>query len=219
MKQIMLRIRKKTLVPTKRAIKHQYRSDWITVGTVSYAESYPLFKFINGVSGLETDADLAKLIKKNFGTGIYSVLGFQKGRSGFWSFMKVECKENTFIRLSKTVTQEMKEAMQLHTEYNRLKTMFKQATSSDVKEDLSNQIHDLEEDLNLTKEIINLEKGKTGCYPYLYSIKPVYREHSYEQKGYLEYEKNKRNTIKKEEKIPEPQIQQAPKPHVMEELW
>ena len=35
------------------------------------------------------------------------------------------------------------------------------------------------EELDLSKEIIQLEKGKNGPAPYLHSILPVYQEHEY----------------------------------------
>ena len=52
---IMLLIRRKTLVPSIRQIKHQYRNDWKLIWKVPYWKSAELFYEIGG-GPIKTDA-------------------------------------------------------------------------------------------------------------------------------------------------------------------
>jgi len=179
MKPFRLTIRKKTLVPTKHKIKHEWRSDWITVAKVDYDMCCQLFKPINGTGKCSSDAQFCKIILDNYGTGIYSVIAFHKGRRGFYSFMKVQINPTTFQRLQSNITPEQKEKQKLMVEYNRIKKQYDACQDEVEKNDLKEQMDDMAEELDLSKEIIQLEKGKNGPAPYLHSILPVYQEHEY----------------------------------------
>ena len=85
MKPIRLLIRKKTLVPTKYQLKHQYRSDWKKVCSIDYEKSREIFFELGGP--VKTDGQFAKVVFENFGEGEYSVIYWCKGRKGFRSFI------------------------------------------------------------------------------------------------------------------------------------
>jgi hypothetical protein len=179
MRPVRLRIRKKVLVPTKHAIAHQYRSDWITVGVIDYFDSANFF------SKIKTDAQFAYYLLKKYGKGIYSVLGFKKGREGFYAFLKINCMEDRFCRMPKVETQEQKENRELSFEKRRLNRQLKQ--NEDLTDDQKDLIHEnLEEvnaDLEINKEIGEIDSIKRGPAPYLKSTLPIYREHEYAMPG------------------------------------
>lgn len=174
MKPIKIRIRKKTLVPTKRAIINQFRSDWILVGVIDYIESLDFF------SRIRTDAQFALWLKQTYGNGIYSMIAWKKGREGFFSFLTVECMDERFKRLQKKETQEQKEARELQCESNRLKRQLKgDGLDDEQKKEIQNQMQDINSDLSLNKEIISLDSKAVGCSPYLRSTLPLFKEHEY----------------------------------------
>lgn len=94
---IILLIRKKKLVPTKRQIKHQERSDWKLPCKVSYEQSAEIFFEIGG-GPIRTDAQFAALILKDFGPGEYSILDSRKGRKGFKRFIQFIVKSNGYFQ-------------------------------------------------------------------------------------------------------------------------
>ena len=66
---ILIRIHKKTLVPTKRRIKHNARSDWKIKGKIDYEDSEQIFFVLGGL--IKTDAQFAKALFDDFGPGEY----------------------------------------------------------------------------------------------------------------------------------------------------
>lgn len=181
MRGLLLRIRKKTLVPTKHALVHQTRSDWITVGVLQPQDVVRLFCHYSSNGYIKTDAQFALWIYTQWGAGIYSVLAFAKGRKGFWNFMKVECTSEGFIRLAKNQSQSEKEKLEMATEYRKLKKNFDKTEDEDERKLLKEDMSDIEEDLEMQGELVELEKpSRSGCYPYLKSIQPVYKFHNYE---------------------------------------
>ena len=171
---ITIIIQRKTLVPTKRAIVHAFRSDWIPVNKITAFESYEFFKKIT------TDALFSKYIVDNFGPGIYSCIGFPKKRRGCIRFLQVECKENSYIRLKRKLTAEQEENKKLLFEKRRIERRLKQdgeKMDHEVKEGMKDEINLYESLLDTDNEAA----GFGGCYPYLRSVQPVYKEHDYSE--------------------------------------
>ena len=173
MKPIKLRIRKKVRVPTKNAIVHQFRSDWKLVGVIEYAQSTMLFKCLGGK--IETDAQFAKLIFDNYGSGIYSVIGWKKGHEGFFSFGMWEVHEDGFARLKKNKTNEDNENEKIRRKLRELKKQSDKIPTEELQE----EIEELKEDVDLNKMIKEAEPKK-GPSPYLKQTQPLYRMHSYQ---------------------------------------
>jgi len=180
---IRLSIRKKTLVPTKHAIIHKFRSDWIQVGTIDYNTSPRIFKKIANMGPIETEAQFARFLLINWGPGEYYVMAWKKGREGFWNFLKIMCYDNGFWqRLPKRESKEDKELKILKQDYNKLKSRLSDAESDNDKIEIANETNDLIEDFSLTKDINDLEKSmkRVGPSPYLTSNIPVYKQHEYD---------------------------------------
>jgi len=95
---------------------------------------------IDDNSRIKTEAQLAKFIFDNFGTGRYMCLGYQRGYSGFWNFWIGEIMENGFIR-DRNVNREV----------DKLKKELQQTDSYEEREAI-------EEEIELEKEIHNLKK-------------------------------------------------------------
>jgi len=112
-------VRKKTLVPTRRQMVHMWRSDWKQIRRINFDEICSMFNYFNPEAKIVTDSQLAKLIKDNYGTGIYSILYYRKGKEGFASLMKFECKEDLWARLPKQLTADEKEKQKLALEARR----------------------------------------------------------------------------------------------------
>ena len=189
---IKLRFQRKTRVPTKNAIVHQFRSDWRFVGMIDYPLSIKVFKIIDGTGVIETDAQFAKLILVSFGPGEYIVKAWKRGHEGFWLFMHIICFTNGFFkRIERNISVDEKEARVSVLDYKRLKSQLGSAESPNEKESIRQEIDSTEEMMSLNKEIAELTKGKKrGPYPYLKSIQPVYKEHEYQeyQREYKEEE-------------------------------
>lgn len=183
MMPVSLLIQRKTKVPTKHQIAHMYRSDWKKVGKINYEDSKRLFKNIENVGIIETDAQFCNWLLDNFGVGTYFISAWRKGHKGFWSFMKVEIKEEGFRRLPKNVSKDELEKKQEIQEQKELKKRLATADKDEVVE--------IKEDLETSDEVVKIieedmqesKKTKRGCYPYLKSIQPVYSFHSYEDYG------------------------------------
>lgn len=190
MQPISLSIRKKTLVPTKKAIVHTHRSDWKLAYRLLYQESSIFF------SKVKYDNQFAKWLKDNFGIGIYSIIYWKKGQEGFKSFMKIECLEHTYKRLRKKLTKEQSEKNKIVSEKRRIERRLKNEGNLDIKDNLNEDLNQLNEELGLSKEIIKLEKGPS-CYPYLKTLMPIFAEHRYDE----EYRERPINTIRKRAKI------------------
>src|SRR3989304_362858 len=102
MKLIRLHIKKKTLVPTKHQIIHEFRSDWKHIYTITPDMNFEFLMHI------KNDAQLACWLRDNFGVGEYSLI-FWGGGEGFKRFCKLKCNEETYQRLRKVETPEQKE--------------------------------------------------------------------------------------------------------------
>ena len=178
MKPVTIIIRKKTKVPTKYNLNHAWRSDWKKTGKISYGDSFKIFRSI-GSGSIETDSQFAKLLYINYGSGIYSLIAWRKGREGFWSFMKIELTDQGFLRLPKTQTQEGKEKRDTIVEIRRLNKKLIDVSNTKEKERIQTEINSLKEDYDINDEIIKLE-NTSGCSNYLKSTKPLYKFHAYE---------------------------------------
>ena len=187
-RQIILLIRKKTEVPTKRQIKHQKRSDWKLAWKVSYEQSAEIFFDIGG-GPIKTDAQFAALILKDFGPGEYSILDIKKGRKGFRSFMHFIVKSNGYFKQVKAGVYKNKRKENLETEYAKAKFDFQESKSE----------YNWDEMKNLQRKIDRADHAQ-GPYPILESLQPRYREHKIEGwEGFEEIE------VEQEEDQEEPQ--------------
>jgi len=91
---ILIRIHKKTLVPTKRQIKHHTRSDWKIKGKIDYEDSEQIFFVLGGL--IKTDAQFAKALFDDFGPGEYMCIYWRKGMKGFRNFIIDEASDERF---------------------------------------------------------------------------------------------------------------------------
>lgn len=192
---IKLRARRKTRVPTKNNAVHQYRYDWKKAFVIEYHESVQFFHSINGTGKLKTDAQFAKWILDNFGTGTYSIIGWRRGYQGFFPFMKVEIRPTSYLRLKrkKSKTQESLEATR--GKIYAIKEQMKYAGEED-QEILNNQLADLNEDYEIDIELKGFDsKKKPTCGQYLKSIKPLYVEHPYDAVDSPEEEQEEEETF------------------------
>jgi hypothetical protein len=99
---IKIRIHKKTLVPTKKQVKHSVRSDWKYIATIDYKKSAKLFYYI-GEGPLKNDAQFAKVIFDNYGSGEYLLIYWKLGMKGFKKFMQVDCDAEGYQLTKATV--------------------------------------------------------------------------------------------------------------------
>lgn len=180
MKPILLRIRKKTKVPTKYQLNHLWRSDWKMAGVISYADSMRMFANI-GNGPIKTDAQFAKYLYQSYGEGIYSILAWRKGRVGFWSFLTIELDSSGFARVPKNVTSEEREKKANIRNYKRLQEKLKKTTDNDERQEIKELINDAKDDIEFDEEMAELDVDvKRGPTPYLKQSQPVYRKHNYE---------------------------------------
>ena len=178
MKPILILIRKKVRVPTKFQLKHKWRSDWKKVGKIEYNQCQQLFKPCGGIVG--TDAQFAKFLYDNFGTGIFSTVYWKKGLAGVHAFMKVELYADGFRRLPKTKTQEQWEMEKARRRILKLKNKIKK-NDGDFDE-LKSEIDEIREDYDMSKEIETMTSSRhSGVSPYLKSTIPIYKFHAYEE--------------------------------------
>ena len=182
MKPIQLHIRRKTKVPTNKQIVHRYRSDWKTVGRIAYIESEILFKTI-GDGKIETDADFAKFIRDNYGTGIYYAVCWMRGRRGFFCFIKIEIRDKTYLRLKKKKSQEQLENLRLKRKKEEISANITHVEGDD-SEELISDLDEVMSDMKLNDEIIDEDsKNRYGPGGYLKTIRPIYQEHLYDESG------------------------------------
>ena len=165
---IILLIRKKTKVPTKRQIKHQERSDWKLKWKVSYEQSAEIFFEIGG-GPIKTDAQFAALILQDFGPGEYSILDIKKGRKGFRSFMHFIVDSKGYFQQVKAGVYKNKRKENLETEYSRAKFDYQESKSEFNWDELD----------KLQKKIDRADHAQ-GPYPILQSLSPRYRSHQIE---------------------------------------
>ena len=165
---IILLIRKKKLVPTKRQIKHQERSDWKLIWKVSYEQSAEIFFEIGG-GPIKTDAQFAALILKDFGKGEYSILDCRKGRKGFRSFMHFIVKSDGYFKQVKAGVYKNKRKEKLEVEYAIAKFDYREMKSEANWDEMQ----------NLQRKIERADHAQ-GPYPILESLQQRYREHRIE---------------------------------------
>jgi len=165
---ILLLIRKKTLVLTKKQIKHQYRNDWKLAWKVSYEQSAEIFFEIGG-GPIKTDAQFAALILQDFGPGEYSILDIKKGRKGFRSFMHFIVDSKGYFQQVKAGVYKNKRKENLETEYSRAKFDYQESKSEFNWDELD----------KLQKKIDRADHAQ-GPYPILQSLSPRYRSHQIE---------------------------------------
>lgn len=177
MKQVRLRIRKKTLVPTTNAIAHEWRSDWKMAGVIDYSDS-DMFNRIGG-GPIKNDAQFAKFLHDRLGDGIYSLLLWKHGTRGFSSFMKIELKMGGFKRLPKTISQDKKDKTDNILEIKNLNKKINHEEDETKKSELQEEVEDLMRENNINNDLIKLEKGYS-CSQYLTSTRPIYKFHSYD---------------------------------------
>jgi len=183
MRPLQIHIKRKTRVPTKNQIIHQYRSDWKVVAKLSYPETSRLFNCFNIGGAIKTDAQFAKFLYDHLGKGEYLCLAWCKGREGFYNFWKVHLDGFGFTRLPKNVTQEDKDRQKTVRDFKELKNRLK--TESDVieRDSIQKEIAELSEEIDFDREIKELSSSSSGPSPYLKQSIPVYKVHAYESYG------------------------------------
>jgi len=191
-KPIKLRIRRKTKVYTNKSSKYLYRQDWKLAGVIEYGDSCNIFKCLGGL--IENDAQFAKLLFDNYGKGIYSLLAWQKGYQNFWGFIKIELTPTGFKRLPKNLNEEMRDILRNRKEIKRLQKIQKQS-SDKQREEIQNDIDDLNDEISCSNEIKKLDTKSRGCKEFLKTTTPLYKGHAYE-----DYKNITTNEKKREEK-------------------
>jgi len=168
-KPILLLVRKKTLVPSIRQIKHQYRSDWKLICKVDYQRSAEIFFEIGG-GPVKTDAQFVKLVLEEFGEGEYSILDCKKGRKGFRSFMHFIVDSEGYFKQVKAGVYKNRRKFDLEDEYKKAKQEYQESRSEANWDELD----------EIQKKIDRSEHAQ-GPYPYLESLQPRYRVHRIER--------------------------------------
>ena len=165
---IILLIRKKTLVPSIRQNRHQYRSDWKLMAVVDYDKSKEIFYEIGG-GPIKTDAQFAAFILQNFGPGEYSILSCMKGRKGFRNFMHFIVKSDGYFQQVKAGVYRNKRKDNLEAEYARAKFDYQESKSE----------YNWDELQKIQRKIDRADHAQ-GPFPILESLQPRYREHRIE---------------------------------------
>ena len=165
---ILLVVRKKTKVLSRRQINHEFRSDWKLKCKIDYWRSRELFFEIGG-GPVKTDAQFIKLVLEEFGDGEYSVLYWMKGRKGFRSFIHFIVKPNGYFKQVKAGVYKNKRKEKLEVEYVRAKFDYQEMKSEANWDEMQ----------NLQRKIDRADYAQ-GPYPILQSLQPRYREHKIE---------------------------------------
>lgn len=167
-------IRKKVEVPTIRQYNHMFRSDWKLMTVMDNDDCFRVFKFVGG-GPVETDAQFARELVINYGVGEFSCLISRKGRKGFKRFIMLECKEDGFRQIKPGVYKPAKKE-DLKGDLDSIEAELKYVKDRDRKEYLEQQYRQVE-------RAYFSESGTALPAPYLRSLQPRYKLHSYE--GYL----------------------------------
>ena len=169
---IRIRINKGTLVPTKKQIKHEERTDWKTVGVIDYSESPEIFSYLgNGL--IRTDAQFAKLLIENFGPGKYTCIFWRKGMKGFRRFIMLKCTPEGFKQMKAEVYRNRRKKFEKEQDLARLKQELKEFDNPHEQEALLDEI-------KKTEESLDYEARAQWSYPYLESLPQRYKFHDYE---------------------------------------
>ena len=169
--KIKVMIRKKVLVPSRRQIKHFWRNDWKLMTVMDCDDCARVFKEVGG-GIIETDAQFARELVNNYGTGEFSCLLTRKGRKGFRRFIMLECGENGFRQIKPKVYIPARKE-DLKGDLDQIETQLKFEKDKDRKEYLEQQYRQVE------REYFS-ESGTALPAPYLKSLQPRYKSHSYE---------------------------------------
>jgi hypothetical protein len=180
MNQLRLIIEKKFYAPSKYQINHKYHAKYVQIAQITPEQSPLYFKGISGQGNLVNDAQFAKLLFDNYGVGEYLIMASMKGRKGFWHFIRIQCREDRFIRLEKKKTQEQKELVEQKTEYRKLQMQLMSADDAEERESVQRELRSMEEDIGINKSIVKLEKTNKSCYPWLKLVSRVGVEQEYE---------------------------------------
>jgi len=179
---IRIRINKKTLVSTRRQIKHEYRNDWKTVGIIDYYESPGIFSYLgNGL--MKTDAQFAKSLIETFGPGIYTCIYWRKGMKGFRKFIMIKCTYEGFNQMKAEVYKNRRKKFEKEQDLTRLKQELQEFDNPHEQEAILDDIKKLEESLDY-------DARAQGPYPYLESLQPRYKFHHYENVERVEEDEN-----------------------------
>jgi len=98
-RNLTLTIKRKTLVPTKHQLNHNWRSDWKLVDVLRPEWAERNFSYFENGGRIKYVSEFTAFILRNFGEGEYLILAFKKGRKGFYSFLHFRCQDNGYMRL------------------------------------------------------------------------------------------------------------------------
>lgn len=194
---ILLIIRKKTTVPTKRQLPgYETISQWREVSRINYDYSEYFF------SKVLSDGQFALWLKNNLGIGEYMITAWKKGRKGFWLFAKFLCMDDRFCRIPKKQTLEFKEMRKLKREYNQLIEQLKKTPNQEERQQIATRVNEIISQYKFNDDFnkVNLNKERSTA-PYIKTIQPIYRHHEYEAIGTPQEENP--NKQEEEEKSPE----------------
>lgn len=210
---ITISIRRKTPVPTRRQISHQYRNDWKPIYKIDYSDSIALFKEV-GNGPIVTDADFARAIYKDLGPGEYSCIYWKKGKKGFSSLIMLKYDENGFRQVKPGVYKPRKK-LNKKQELDMIEMEMKYTNDESKKEILWDQYVK-------TERAYLSEAGTSLPAPYLRSLQPRYKPHSY--RGDLIVEEAEEQETQKEtveDSLGEPEMNSEPffnvEPEIMEQ--
>jgi len=189
MNQLRLMIEKKFYAPAKRAIVHKYHALYKPIAQITPEQSPLFFKRISGIGTIVNDAQFAKLLLDNYGQGEYLIMASMKGRKGFWHFIRVQCRQDRFVRMEKKKTQEQKEIVEQKAEYRKLQGQLMSVDDQEEKESVQRDMRSIEEDIGINKTIVKLDKSNKGCYPWLHLVSRCGVEQEYEDYNVVEQTK------------------------------
>jgi hypothetical protein len=182
---IRIRINKGTIVPTKKQIKHEERTDWKTVGVIDYSESPGIFSYL-GNGSISNDAQFAKLLIENFGPGKYTCLFWRKGMKGFRRLIMLKCTSEGFKQMKAEVYKNRRKKLEKEQDLERLKQELKEFDNPHEQEALLDEI-------KKTEESLDYESRDQWPYPYLESLQQRYKFHDYEGVEFTEEDQEEPN--------------------------
>ena len=187
---IWMQIHKKTLVPTKRNIKHSMRSDWKQVSKLSYDDCDRLFACQEIGGEISTDADFIQAIFNDYGAGDYYCLAGGKGFPHFWNFLMFRVDEDgRFIRTKSNTTFRKRKRVKRDSEIDKLEAL-KDKTRIEEWDKIEEQIAEQKYKESVSQLGIDGKK-RFGPHPYLIittrvqklgSVKPI--EEQTEEQGF-----------------------------------
>ena len=176
---IQLIVRKKIYRPVIHE-KYNERAVWITVLKLTNSDTESIFKALNNQSCISNEAQFLAWLKERIGLGVFNISAFRKGKCGLYSFLKVELKEDGYLRLPKRQSREDKMIIQNIADLKNKEKILATLSDPEDKKIIQEEIYDMQEEHDFDKEIENITKVTSGPYPYLKSKKPLYAFHTYE---------------------------------------